>query len=321
MIVVTGAAGFIGSAMISYLNAQGHEDIVAIDDFSRIDKNENLHNKKILHLVHRDDALAWLKLRPDSVEAIFHLGARTDTTEFDQSIFDRLNINYSKDIWTYCVQHDIQLIYASSAATYGIGDQGFVDREDDIHKLQPLNPYGLSKQVVDEWILSRGKSPSIWHGFKFFNVYGPNEYHKSRMASVVLHAFNQIIKTGQMKLFRSHRSDIKDGFQSRDFIYIKNVVEALYWFYKSTPKNGIYNLGTGIARPFLHLTQAVFHALNAEENIEYIDTPEDIRETYQYYTEADMNKFRSTGCPVEFTSLEEGVRDYVRAYLQSSTYY
>ncbi|MCL4167337.1 UNVERIFIED_CONTAM: hypothetical protein GTU68_015453, partial [Idotea baltica] len=225
MIIVTGAAGFIGSTLIALLNDRGHEQIVAVDDFGRLDKNQNLRLKNVLHLVHRDDALVWMSHRADEIEAIFHLGARTDTTEFDLEIFEKLNIQFSKSIWKFCTEYNIPLIYASSAATYGAGEQGYIDNHDGIHLLKPLNPYGDSKQLVDLWILEQEHSPPHWYGFKFFNVYGPNEYHKSRMASVVFHAFNQINASGAMKLFRSHRSDFEDGFQSRDFVYVKDVVE------------------------------------------------------------------------------------------------
>jgi len=315
MIVVTGAAGFIGSVMIEYLIGKGHDEIIAVDAFDRIDKNENIRAKNIKACIHRDDAISWIKNNSDDINAIFHLGARTDTTEFDLEVFKRLNIEYSKSIWKLCTDAQIPLIYASSAATYGSGEEGYSDDHDTIDKLKPLNPYGDSKQLVDEWILEQNETPPRWYGFKFFNVYGRNEYHKGRMASVVFHAFNQISKTNGMRLFRSHKPGIEDGYQSRDFIYVDDVVEVLYWFYQSTAKNGIYNLGTGKARPFLHLTQAVFKAMGKDENIDFIDTPEDIRDTYQYFTEADMSKLKATGCPVKFTSLEDGATDYVRKYL------
>lgn len=320
MIIVTGAAGFIGSAMLSYLIDMGHDRLVAVDDFGRMDKNSNLRTKKIDHLVHRDDALDWMEEHAEKIECVFHLGARTDTTEQDQSIFDNLNIEYSKAVWNWCTKHQVPLIYASSAATYGSGENGYKDDHGGIKDLSPLNPYGESKQVVDEWILEQDNAPPSWYGFKFFNVYGPNEYHKGRMASVVFHAFNQIQKTGKMKLFRSHKEGIEDGYQSRDFIYVKDVIEVLYWFYQHTPENAIYNLGTGTARPFIDLTRAVFNALNLEESIEFIDTPEDIRDTYQYFTEADMTKLKNTGCPVVFRPLESGVREYVKDYLVEGKY-
>ena len=321
MIVVTGAAGFIGSALISYLNKKGHNDLVAVDDFSQYRKNKNLATKDILLMVRRDQAFDWLDNNASSIQAVFHIGARTDTTEFNQQVFDELNIEYSKHIWQLCTTHKIPLLYASSAATYGSGENGYSDEHLATTQFKPLNPYGWSKQIVDTWILEQTAMPPAWFGFKFFNVYGPNEYHKSRMASVIYHAFNQIRQTGKMKLFRSHRSGIADGYQSRDFIYIMDVVKTLYWFFENQPENGIYNLGTGLARPFLHLTQAVFYALEIKENIEYIDTPEDIRDTYQYFTEADMKKLRTTGCPMEFHSLEAGVQDYVQQFLIPQKYY
>ncbi len=320
MIVVTGAAGFVGSVMIAHLLKNGHDKIVAIDDFSRVDKNRNLENKNVRHLIHRDQGINWMKNNSKLIKGIFHLGARTDTTEFDKKIFNDLNIQYSISIWKICTEYNIPFIYASSAATYGSGSLGYDDDHGNIINLQPLNPYGESKQVVDEYIIRQVNTPSKWYGFKFFNVYGPNEYHKGRMASVVFHAFNQIKSTGGMKLFRSHRDDIKDGYQSRDFIYIQDVVEVLYWFYRQKPENGIYNLGTGQARPFLHLTQAVFKAMNISEKISFIDTPEDIRETYQYFTEAKMSKLKEVGCPVKFKSLEDGVTEYVQSYLKDRSY-
>ena len=315
MIVVTGAAGFIGSCMVRKLNDEGFSDIVVVDEFSREEKNRNLEGKKFTEKIHRNDFPGWLWEKHYFVDAIFHLGARTDTTEKDWAIFQELNLDYSKALWELCAVHHIPLIYASSAATYGLGEHGYDDRHDIVGQLHPLNPYGESKNRFDLWALSREEQPPHWYGLKFFNVYGPNEYHKGRMASVIFHTVRQIKATGGMKLFRSHREDYQDGQQSRDFVYIKDVVDILYWLYRQQPANGLYNLGTGKARPFLDLAASTFRAMGLEPNISFIDTPEDIRDTYQYFTEANMSKLREAGYDKDFYSLEEGIEDYVKGYL------
>lgn len=320
MIVVTGAAGFIGSNMLARLNDEGYSDIVVVDEFSRQDKNRNLEGKKYLHQIHRDEFLNWLQNNGRQLEAFFHLGARTDTTEMDKNIFDRLNLNYSKEVWDLCTTYHIPLIYASSAATYGGGEQGYKDDHNLVYDLEPMNPYGESKNEFDKWVLQQSEKPPFWAGIKFFNVYGANEYHKGRMASVIFHAFNQISETGKMKLFRSHRSDYRDGEQLRDFIYVKDVVDVLSFLMEQDIDSGIYNLGTGKARTFNDLVKSVFYAMGKEENIEYIDTPEDIRDKYQYFTEADMQKLRSAGYDESFRSLENGIYDYVVNYLIPGKY-
>jgi len=314
MIIVTGAAGFIPSVFIGRLLSEGYGDIIAVDDFSREEKKPNWENRDI-ERVERDVFFEWVKGKEDRIESIVHLGARTDTTEFDREIFDRLNEKYSRDMWNLCTEHQIPLIYASSAATYGLGEHGYVDSHNVAKKLQPLNPYGWSKQNFDLWALERKEAPFFWAGIKFFNVYGPNEYHKGRMASVVFHTFNQVSKTGAMKLFRSHRDDVEDGYQSRDFIYVKDVVDVLLWLMENRPESGLYNLGTGKARPFIDLAKATFEAMGKTPDISFIDTPEDIRDTYQYFTEASMHKLRKAGYTQPFTELEDGVKDYVRNYL------
>jgi ADP-L-glycero-D-manno-heptose 6-epimerase len=321
MKVVTGAAGFIGSALLSALSDAGMEKLIAVDDFGRLDKNKNLLHKRTIKLIHRDDFIDWLQDHASEVEFVFHLGARTDTAEQDEHLFDKLNLNYSKEVWSVCSQYHIPLIYASSAATYGLGENGYSDDHSSIPALTPLNPYGWSKQKFDLWVLCQETSPPDWYGFKFFNVYGPNEYHKGRMASVVMHTFNQIGENGKMKLFRSHRDDIEDGYQSRDFVYIKDVLNVLLYVYENRPVSGIYNLGTGRARTFLDLAKAVFRSMGREEKIEFIDTPEDIRDTYQYFTQADMDKLIQAGYDKPFTDLEEGVRDYVTGYLSDMKYF
>ena len=319
-IIITGVAGFIGSNLLSKLNNEGFYDIILVDDFSNPEKNKNFEGKKYLKKINRDEFFDWAKENAKSVEFIFHIGARTDTTEFDKSIFDKLNLNYTKNIWLLCADNNIPLIYASSAATYGDGNLGYSDNHDVIENLKPLNPYGESKNEFDKWALKQPKTPPYWAGMKFFNVFGPNEYHKGRMASVIFHSFNQIKKTGGMKLFRSHRPDYNNGEQIRDFIYVKDLVNVLFFLMKTQKQSGIYNLGTGKARTFLDLTKAVFKALEIEENISFIDTPKDIRDKYQYYTQAEMQKLRNIGYTEKFTELEDATADYVKNYLMKNVY-
>lgn len=321
MIVVTGAAGFIGSCLIRGLNEQQIGGVIAVDDFSRPDKLMNLSNKQVSGVVHRKNFQSWLRENHQRVGHIFHLGARTDTTESDHSVFDELNLNFSKKVWEACHVFQIPLSYASSAATYGDGTLGYNDDHDVISKLHPLNPYGQSKNTFDLWAHQQTQSPPVWHGLKFFNVYGPNEYHKGRMASVILHAFNQISETGKMNLFRSHRSDFADGHQSRDFVYVEDIVAICIYCMQIKPASGIYNAGTGKARTFLDLVNATFSAMNVEPRIEFIDTPGDIRDKYQYFTEADMTKLRNSGYHRQFTSLESGVQKYVRSYLVQNRFF
>ncbi len=315
MIVVTGSAGFIASTVVQKLNEEGFTNLILVDDFSKKDKERNFINKKYNQLINRDIFIDWFLKNPDKISFVIHLGARTDTTEFDKKIFDRLNLNYSKDIWKICTTNDIPLIYASSAATYGGGEYGYEDRHDIVSKLKPLNPYGISKNEFDKWVLQQKEHPPFWAGLKFFNVYGPNEYHKGRMASVILHAFSQINQTGKVKLFRSHNPDFKNGEQLRDFVYVKDVTEVIRYMMETKIPSGLYNLGTGKARTFVDLAKATFMALDKDPNIEFIDTPIDIRDKYQYFTEAKMDKLFNTGYKKSFTELEKGINDYVRNYL------
>lgn len=321
MIVVTGAAGFIGSGLISKLNQDGFNHIVAVDDFSKIDKAENLVGKTIQEKVEREEFFDWLAKNHKDVEFIFHIGARTDTTEFDRDVFEKLNVSYSKAIWNSCIEYQIPLVYASSAATYGLGELGYDDNEATIPQLKPLNPYGDSKNDFDIWALQQEKKPLFWVGLKFFNVYGPNEFHKGRMASVIFHAFNQIKATGKMKLFRSHNPNYKDGEQMRDFIYVKDLIDVCIYFMHHRKDSGIYNLGSGKARTFLDLVKNTFYAMDKEPDISFVDTPADIRDTYQYFTEANMSKLRSTGYTKPFHTLEEGIEDYVKNYLIPNKYF
>ncbi|MBK8363483.1 MAG: ADP-glyceromanno-heptose 6-epimerase [Bacteroidetes bacterium] len=320
MIIVTGAAGFIGSCLVGKLNAEGFNDIVVVDEFSHSEKNKNLEGKTFSQKVERDQFQQWLKDNHRFVQFVFHIGARTDTTEFDKAIFDKLNLNYTKEIWNTCVEFGLPLVYASSAATYGNGEFGYDDNESIIEKLVPLNPYGDSKNDFDKWAIAQEKKPYFWAGLKFFNVYGPNEFHKGRMASVIFHAFNQINKTGGMKLFRSHNPEYKDGEQLRDFVYVKDVTSVCMFLLNHRKDSGIYNLGSGKARTFLDLTRNTFKAMEKPEHIEFMDTPIDIRDKYQYFTEANMKKLKSIGYNTPFHTLEEGVEDYVKGYLMGNKY-
>ncbi len=315
MIVVTGAAGFIGSYLVQRLNAENFNAIVAVDQFDDSAKNKNLGGLSLLEKVDIEGFMPWLDKHFELVEFIFHIGAITDTSEFDIHRLNKFNTQYTKDIWSRCIQHQVPLVYASSAATYGLGEIGYDDNEALIPRLKPLNPYGQSKQDFDEWALQQKEKPLFWAGLKFFNVYGPNEYHKGRMASVIWHAFHQIQKTGKMKLFRSHNPDYKDGEQMRDFVYVKDVVDVCAFLMHQRKNSGIYNLGSGKARTFLSLTHAVFNALDKPSSIDFIDTPVDIRDKYQYFTEAKMDKLKSIGYAKPFHSLEEGTIDYVQNYL------
>lgn len=318
MIVVTGAAGFIGSNVAAELLERGYKDLVLSDDFSREEKKGNFENKNVT-FVNRNDFANWLDDNHKFVEAIIHLGARTDTTEFDLSLLIKMNTEYTKMLWTKCCKYGIPFLYASSAATYGMGENGFDDTTDP-NILKPLNPYGISKNEFDKWALAQEEKPFFWAGFKFFNVYGPNEYHKGRMASVIMHAFNQINANGGLKLFRSHRPDYKDGEQKRDFVYVKDVVDVLIFFMENRKHSGIYNLGTGKARTFNDLGRSTFIAMGLEPNITYIDTPIDIRDKYQYFTEANISSLRKAGYTKDFHSLEDGVKDYVQNYLVGHKY-
>lgn len=323
LIVVTGAAGFIGSCMVGYLNEQGYENLILVDEFDWEEKELNLLHKKYAVRVEREDFFDWLAKENLSISFIFHLGARTDTAEFDYSIHEKLNVEYTQKTWHYCTEENIPLVYASSAATYGGGELGYDDSHEVVENLKPLNAYGVSKNEVDKWVLRQAQHnhPPFWAGLKFFNVYGPNEYHKGRMASVIFHSFNQIQSLGKVKLFKSHKPEYKNGEQLRDFIYVMDVVKVCYWLMQHHVPSAIYNLGTGKARTFKDLVNATFGGLDLSPDIEFIDTPVDIRDKYQYFTEANMNKLKSVGYADEFYSLEKGVDEYVRDYLKERKYY
>ncbi|HMC86344.1 MAG TPA: ADP-glyceromanno-heptose 6-epimerase [Chitinophagaceae bacterium] len=320
-IVVTGAAGFIGSCLVGFLNAKGFNNIIVTDDFSRLDKTPNLEEKRFIAKIERESFFDWLKEKKPVIDFVFHIGARTDTAEFDYSIHQHLNVEYSQKVWRYCSANNIPLVYASSAATYGDGELGYNDDHELPFKLKPLNAYGISKNEFDKWALSQTHTPPFWAGLKFFNVYGPNEYHKGRMASVIWHSFNQVKKDGRVKLFKSHRPDFKDGQQLRDFVYVKDLLNVCYWLMENKPAPGIYNLGTGKARAFEDLVKATFAGLDKPAIIDFIDMPEDIRDKYQYFTEANMHKLLAAGYSQPFYSLEEGADDYIRNYLAQNEYY
>lgn len=324
MLIVTGAAGFIGSCMIKKLNNEQFYDILAIDDFSRKEKNKNLLNKKYKGRLERDKLFNWLSDNAKAVSGILHLGARTDTTEQNWQIFEELNIGYSKYLWNFCTQHQLPFIYASSAATYGDGKLGFIDSHETVNQLKPLNPYGKSKNDFDIWALQQAaenKQPSFWAGLKFFNVYGPNEYHKGRMASVVFHTFNKVKAEGKMGLFKSYNPDYADGDQLRDFIYVKDVVDICWYMLNVQPNNGLYNVGTGEARSFKDLAINTFKAMNVVPQIEYIEIPQDIRNFYQYFTEAKTIKLVTSGYNLHLNTLEDGIYDYVTNYLNLNAYW
>jgi ADP-L-glycero-D-manno-heptose 6-epimerase len=320
-ILLTGAAGFIGSYLLGYLNKLGYTDIIIADDFSDEDKWFNFDSKKFSRKVERASLFSWLEEERPAIDFVFHLGARTDTTEFDYSIHEELNVAYSRKIWAYCTTHQVPLVYASSAATYGGGELGYRDDHDLVKQLEPLNPYGRSKNEFDKWALAQHEAPPRWAGLKFFNVYGPNEYHKGRMASMVFHGYNQARKTGEIRLFRSHRDGFRDGEQLRDFVYVEDVVKVCVWLMDHSFPSGLYNLGTGKARSFNDLAQATFAAMGIPPQIIYIDMPQDIRDRYQYFTEADMHKLHAAGYTEPFHTLEEGVTEYVQQYLQKKAYY
>ena len=337
-LVITGAAGFIGSCLVSYLNQLGFENLILVDEFNREEKELNLLHKKYAVRVERENFFDWVGREKPAVEFVFHLGARTDTTEFNYAIHQRLNVEYSQHIWNYCTINNIPLLYASSAATYGDGELGYEDRHELVQLLKPLNAYGISKNEFDKWALHQEDHPPFWAGLKFFNVFGPNEYHKGRMASMVFHTFKQAKENGWVKLFRSHKDGWKDGEQIRDFIYVKDIIGVCYWIMNKTSEykkqvtdnrsvappvipSGLYNLGTGIARSFNDLAKATFAAMELKTVIDYIDTPDDIRDKYQYSTTAIMKKLKLAGYEKNFFTLEEGVEDYVRNYLSENSFY
>jgi ADP-L-glycero-D-manno-heptose 6-epimerase len=327
-IIITGAAGFIGSCMVQYLNNRGYKNLILVDYFNFDDKRKNWESKKYSLVIEREMLFEWLERENPKIDFVIHLGARTDTTEFDYSVHEKLNVQYSKDIWRYCSSKNIPLIYASSAATYGGGEFGYNDDHEVIEKLKPLNPYGISKNEFDKWALKQKEHPPFFTGLKFFNIYGPNEGHKGRMASVIWHSFHQIKQNGFVRLFKSHKDGFKDGEQLRDFVYVIDLLKVMYWMMQAMLKkdwlaqnNGLYNLGTGKARSFHDLAASTFKGLGLNPDIRFIDMPEDIRDKYQYFTEANMEKLHHAGYTEKFYSLEDGIADYIGNYLVTNTSY
>ncbi len=321
MIIITGAAGFIGSYLVGKLNKMGFNDLILVDRINKPWKEQNLVNKRYRKFIDRDSLFKWIVKHSRDIQCVFHLGAITDTANDELKLFQQLNVMYSQRLWNICAEINVPFIYASSAATYGNGEDGFSDSHSNIPNLRPLNLYGWSKQDFDVWALKQVRTPKQWVGLKFFNVYGPNEYHKGRMSSVVLHAYHSIKETGKMELFRSHHKDYKDGEQSRDFVFVDDIVDVMVFFMEHGRNSGIYNVGTGKARSFYDLTKSVFTSLKLDTNITFVDTPVDLRGRYQYYTEADIHKLRNIGYAKDFTELEEGVERYVSDFLVEETCY
>jgi len=322
MIVVTGGAGFIGSAFVWKLNQQGIENIVIVDNLGTTEKWKNLVNLRFLEYIHKDDFLQMIYADqvPFTARAVIHLGACSSTTERDADYLWRNNYLYTCRLADWAIRNGIRFIYASSAATYGDGARGFSDDDALTPTLKPINMYGYSKQVFDLWTLRRGAEKQI-AGIKFFNVFGPNEYHKGDMTSVVFKAFHQIRANGQVRLFKSHRPEYADGGQLRDFVYIKDCIEVMWWLLENRDANGIFNVGTGKSRSWNDLINAVFAAMQLPTRIDYFDMPEGLRNQYQYFTEAKMDKLQAAGCPVAFRALEDSVRDYVTGHLMQTDPY
>jgi ADP-L-glycero-D-manno-heptose 6-epimerase len=321
MLIVTGGSGFIGSAIVAGLNAKGVTDILIVDILGKDEKWKNLRNLTFADYLEADSFLQIITAGRFGlpVEAVFHLGACSSTTETDASFLLKNNFEYSKAVADFALEKKARLIYASSAATYGDGSKGFSDDESKLSELQPLNMYGYSKQMFDLWAQNNGMLKKIV-GLKFFNVFGPNEYHKADMRSFVLKGFQQIKQTGKVRLFKSHNPKYKDGGQMRDFLYIKDAVDMTLFFLENKKPCGIFNIGSGLARTWLDLANAVFAAMGRKPNIEFIDTPPAIRDKYQYFTQADISKLRSAGCSKQITPLEDAVRDYVQNYLKPGRY-
>lgn len=325
MIIITGGTGFIGSNLVAGLEAAGHEDLVVCDWFGTDEKWRNIAKRELKDIVAPESLLDYIDVHKDEIDTIFHMGAISATTEKDVDLIVERNMVLSRKLWQFCAEHDIRLIYASSAATYGDGSQGFDDYEkpEELSNLRPLNAYGWSKHVFDRRVSRivhgqnkvQEKTPPQWAGLKFFNVYGPNEYHKGSMMSVICKLYPEIMEGKDANLFKSHHPDYEDGGQLRDFVYVKDCVDVMLWLYDNPTVSGLFNVGTGKARSFKDLAEATFAAASMEPRINYIDMPVELRGKYQYFTEANMNKLREAGYKKDFTSLEDGVKDYVQNYM------
>lgn len=314
MIIVTGGAGFIGSCIVRELNNMGYEDIIIVDNIQKTEKWKNMRNKRYIEYISRNDFLDRLPEFAGKVSHVIHMGACSATTELDFDFLYKNNFEYTKTLWKFCTENQCSFIYASSAATYGAGEFGFDDKM-DIKKLLPLNGYGYSKQLFDLWVEKQSLAPRQHVGFKFFNVYGPNEYYKGSMASVIFHSFNKILETGQMGIFKSYKEGYEDGKQLRDFVYVKDLCKVVHFMIDHPEVSGLFNLGTGTARSFYDLVAATFDAMGVKRNITFVEMPESLRPKYQYFTQAKMNKLREAGYKEDFYSLEEGAKDYVQNYL------
>jgi ADP-L-glycero-D-manno-heptose 6-epimerase len=317
MIIVTGGAGFIGSCIVRELNNMGYEDIIIVDNIQKTEKWKNMRNKRYIEYISRNDFLDRLPEFAGKVSHVIHMGACSATTELDFDFLYKNNFEYTKTLWKFCTENQCSFIYASSAATYGAGEFGFDDKM-DIKKLLPLNGYGYSKQLFDLWVEKQSLAPRQHVGFKFFNVYGPNEYYKGSMASVIFHSFNKILETGQMGIFKSYKEGYEDGKQLRDFVYVKDLCKVVHFMIDHPEVSGLFNLGTGTARSFYDLVAATFDAMGVKRNITFVEMPESLRPKYQYFTQAKMDKLREAGYKEDFYSLEEGAKDYVQNYLMQN---
>ncbi len=313
MIILTGGAGFIGSHTLTALNRLYGDDILLVDNVARTAKWKNLVGKSFMQYVHKNRLWSFMDQNMDrAVEAVVHLGACTDTMESDFDYLFENNVSFSRRIWHFCAERQIPFIYASSAATYGDGRDGFSDDHEKTAIYKPINPYGYSKHLFDLWALKQQDTPPRWYGIKFFNVYGPGESHKGRMASVAHFAIPQALQSGKIRLFKSYRKECADGEQRRDFIFVQDIVDLILYFLNASPPNGLYNAGSGLSRSFNDLANAIFSALKLPQRIEYFDMPESLKDSYQYVTEADMGKLLATGYPYQPLSLEEGIEQYVK---------
>ena len=319
MIILTGGAGFIGSVLLKRLNENGITDILIVDELDSSEKWKNLLGKQFDDYCHKDDFLEYLEeeIDKDDIDAIIHLGACTSTTERDVDYLMQNNFQFSKSLAEWCFWAEKPFIYASSASTYGDGSNGFSDDNQKIMKYRPLNAYGFSKHIFDLWLIENNYDEECT-GFKFFNVFGPNEYHKGEMASLIYKAYHQVLESGELKLFKSYNPDYKDGESLRDFIYVNDCVDVLMWSLHNRNVKGIFNLGTGKARSWNDLASALFVAMGKNEKVKYVDMPENIRNAYQYFTEAEMGKLHKAGYSKPFTELEDAVKDYVQGYLMQS---
>ena len=331
MIIVTGGAGMIGSAFVWKLNEMGIKDILIVDKLRTENKWLNIRKREYYDWIDKDNLKEWLvcKENADKIAEVIHMGACSATTETDADFLMDNNFAYTKFLWNFCAGKNIKYIYASSAATYGMGELGYNDdvSPEELQKLMPLNKYGYSKKFFDDWAFKQKNQPKQWNGLKFFNVYGPQEYHKGRMASMVFHTYHQYKENGYVKLFKSYKEGFKDGEQLRDFVYVKDVVDIMYFMLINDVKSGIYNIGTGKARSFMDLSMATMRAASHNDNLDknevvkLIEMPEDLQGKYQYFTEAKINKLREIGYTKEMHSLEEGVKDYVQNYLAKEDSY